>query len=50
MVVGEPTSNYPLVGHKGSLKFHGALQGVGAHGSMPELGVNAIYKAAKAMG
>ena len=22
MIVGEPTSNYPLVGHKGSLKFH----------------------------
>jgi succinyl-diaminopimelate desuccinylase len=50
MVVGEPTSNYPLVGHKGSIKFHAAFKGVGAHGSMPELGVNAIYKAAKALG
>ena len=50
MVVGEPTSNYPLVGHKGSVKFHAAFKGVGAHGSMPELGVNAIYKAAKALG
>jgi succinyl-diaminopimelate desuccinylase len=50
MVVGEPTSNYPLVGHKGSLKFHAAFKGVGAHGSMPELGVNAIYKAAQAIG
>jgi succinyl-diaminopimelate desuccinylase len=50
MVVGEPTSNYPLVGHKGSVKFHAAFKGVGAHGSMPELGVNAIYKAAKAIG
>ena len=50
MVVGEPTSNYPLVGHKGSLKFHARFKGVGAHGSMPELGVNAIYKAAKAIG
>jgi len=50
MVVGEPTSNYPLVGHKGSIKFHARFRGVSAHGSMPELGVNAIYKAAKALG
>ncbi len=49
MVVGEPTSNYPLVGHKGSLKFHATFRGVSAHGSMPELGVNAIYKAARAV-
>ena len=49
MVVGEPTSNYPLVGHKGSLKFHAHFKGVSAHGSMPELGVNAIYKAANAV-
>ena len=49
MIVGEPTSNYPLVGHKGSLKFHARFRGVSAHGSMPELGVNAIYKAGKAL-
>ena len=49
MVVGEPTSNYPLVGHKGSIKFHARFRGVSAHGSMPELGVNAIYKAARAL-
>jgi len=49
MIVGEPTSNYPLVGHKGSLKFNAKFRGVSAHGSMPELGVNAIYKAAKAV-
>src|SRR5262249_26742953 len=48
MVVGEPTSNYPMVGHKGSIKFHAGFKGVSAHGSMPELGINAIYKAAKA--
>jgi succinyl-diaminopimelate desuccinylase len=48
MIVGEPTSNYPYVGHKGSLKFHARFRGVSAHGSMPELGENAIYKAAKA--
>jgi succinyl-diaminopimelate desuccinylase len=49
MIVGEPTSNYPLVGHKGSLKFHARFRGVSAHGSMPELGVNAIYKAGRAV-
>jgi succinyl-diaminopimelate desuccinylase len=49
MVVGEPTSNYPLVGHKGSVKFHARFRGVSAHGSMPELGVNAIYKAGRAL-
>jgi succinyl-diaminopimelate desuccinylase len=49
MVVGEPTSNYPLVGHKGSVKFHARFRGVSAHGSMPEFGVNAIYKAANAL-
>ena len=49
LIVGEPTSNYPLVGHKGSIKFHARFKGVSAHGSMPELGVNAIYKAGKAL-
>ncbi len=49
MIVGEPTSNYPLVGHKGSIKFHARFRGVSAHGSMPELGENAIYKAARAV-
>ena len=48
MIVGEPTSNYPYVGHKGSLKFHARFRGISAHGSMPELGENAIYKASKA--
>lgn len=50
VIVGEPTSNYPLVGHKGSIKFYAQFKGVSAHGSMPHLGVNAIYKAAKALG
>ena len=49
IVVGEPTANYPVIGHKGSIKFHGHVQGVTAHGSMPHLGVNAIYKAAHAI-
>ncbi|HEX5613344.1 MAG TPA: M20 family metallopeptidase [Burkholderiales bacterium] len=49
MVVGEPTSNYPLVGHKGSIKFHASFRGVSAHGSMPHLGKNAVYAAARAV-
>jgi len=49
MIVGEPTSNYPYLGHKGSLKFYARFRGVSAHGSMPELGVNAIYKAVRAV-
>jgi succinyl-diaminopimelate desuccinylase len=49
IVVGEPTANYPLVGHKGTLKFEAGFQGVAAHGSMPHLGVNAIFKAARAL-
>lgn len=49
IVVGEPTSNYPMVGHKGSIKFYAEFKGISAHGSMPQLGVNAIYKAAKAI-
>ena len=49
IVVGEPTSNYPMVGHKGSIKLHAAFKGVSAHGSMPQLGVNAVYKAARAV-
>jgi len=49
VVVGEPTSNYPMVGHKGSIKFHANFRGKSAHGSMPHLGVNAIYKASQAI-
>ncbi len=50
IVVGEPTANEPYVGHKGSIKFNARFRGVSAHGSMPELGVNAVYKAARAIG
>lgn len=49
IIVGEPTSNYPLVGHKGALWLEATTTGVTAHGSMPNKGVNAIYKAARAV-
>lgn len=49
IVVAEPTSNYPLVGHKGALWLEATTKGITAHGSMPHLGVNAIHKAAHAV-
>ncbi len=49
IVVAEPTDNRPLVGHKGVLWLRARATGVTAHGSMPERGVNAIYKAARAV-
>lgn len=50
VVVGEPTSNYPFVGHKGAFWLNARTHGVTAHGSMPEKGVNAVYRMAKALG
>ncbi|GLS17341.1 peptidase M20 [Labrys miyagiensis] len=47
LVVGEPTGNYPLIGHKGALWLKASFTGRTAHGSMPELGDNAVYKAAR---
>ena len=49
VVVGEPTSNYPYVGHKGAFWLYAKTRGVTAHGSMPECGDNAVYKAARAI-
>src|SRR5262245_41459517 len=48
IVVAEPTGNYPFVGHKGALWLRARTSGVTAHGSMPERGVNAVYKGARA--
>jgi succinyl-diaminopimelate desuccinylase len=50
VVVAEPSSNYPFVGHKGAFWLYAKTRGVTAHGSMPERGVNAVYKAARALG
>ena len=46
----EPTASYPLIGHKGALWLDVKTRGITAHGSMPERGDNAIYKAATAIG
>lgn len=49
LIVGEPTANRLLAGHKGTFWVEGVAKGVTAHGSMPEEGVNAVYKAARAV-
>jgi succinyl-diaminopimelate desuccinylase len=48
IVVAEPTANQLLAGHKGVFWLEGTARGVTAHGSMPEQGENAVYKAARA--
>src|SRR5919197_1915068 len=48
LVVGEPTGNRPVIGHKGALWLRGRTRGVTAHGSMPQEGVSALYTAARA--
>ncbi|MFP6558955.1 M20 family metallopeptidase [Paraburkholderia sp. B3] len=49
LIVGEPTANRVLLGHKGALWLRGVAHGVTAHGAMPERGVNAIRVAAEAL-
>jgi succinyl-diaminopimelate desuccinylase len=49
LLIAEPTANRPLNGHKGVLWVEGRATGVTAHGSMPEQGDNAVYKAARAV-
>ena len=49
IAVGEPTANYPWIGHKGAVRFEIRTKGITAHASMPEQGVNAINKAARAV-
>ncbi len=49
IIIGEPTNNLPVIGHKSSLYMNVRTEGVTAHSSMPDKGVNAIYKAANAI-
>ncbi len=46
-IVGEPTSNKPIVFHKCHAVFDLVCRGKAAHGSRPELGDNAIFKTTK---
>ncbi|TMR95571.1 M20 family metallopeptidase [Nonomuraea basaltis] len=49
LVIAEPTGNTVVHGHKGALWLEALATGVTAHGSMPSLGDNAIYKLARAV-
>lgn len=49
VIIGEPTLNRPALGHKGLLWLKATAEGKAAHGSRPELGVNAINKLARAV-
>lgn len=44
LIVAEPTSNSPIIAHKGSLRVAISATGKTAHSSMPEEGDNAISK------
>lgn len=49
VIVGEPTANYPMIGHKGVMWLLAKTRGVTAHSSTPECGVNAIYLARRVL-
>ncbi len=49
IVVAEPSSNVPLLGHKGAFWLRGTARGLTAHGSTPELGENAVYSICRAV-
>ncbi len=49
IIVGEPTANLPATAHKGAIYIKAESKGKTAHSSMPDKGVNAVYKAARAI-
>jgi succinyl-diaminopimelate desuccinylase len=49
VLVAEPTTNHPCVAHKGVVWLEAVAEGRTAHGSMPHLGENAVYKLAHAI-
>lgn len=49
LIIAEPTGNIPATGHKGAIYINASASGKTAHSSMPHLGINAVYKAAKAV-
>ncbi|GAA1206310.1 M20 family metallopeptidase [Prauserella alba] len=50
LLIAEPTAGAVFHGHKGALWLSARAEGVTAHGSMPHLGENAVYKLARAVG
>ena len=49
LIVGESTANAVRLGHKGATWFQLTTTGLSAHGSRPELGINAIEPLADAI-
>ncbi len=49
VLVAEPTGNTPRLGHKGVFWLKSLFHGKTAHAAFPELGINALLKAAKAV-
>lgn len=49
VVIGEPTGNAPVIAHKGSLRPIVRVAGRMAHSGTPDLGVNAIFGAARVL-
>jgi succinyl-diaminopimelate desuccinylase len=49
VLVAEPTSNVPCLGHKGILWLKALFHGKTAHAAFPDLGDNALVKAAQAV-
>ncbi len=47
VVITEPTNMNIYRGHRGRMEMHVTVKGVSCHGSAPERGVNAIYKASR---
>ena len=47
VVICEPSNNNIALGHKGKIQVSIKTQGVSAHGSAPEKGVNAVYEMAE---
>ncbi len=49
ILVAEPTGNTPRLGHKGVFWLQSLFHGKTAHAAYPELGINALLKAAQAV-
>jgi succinyl-diaminopimelate desuccinylase len=47
LIIPEPSSNMPVIAHKGSLRLHVTARGKTCHSSMPWVGDNAIDKVAR---
>lgn len=46
-IICEPSNNVITLGHKGKAQIRVTTHGVSAHGSAPEMGVNAVYEMAE---